>query len=379
MSMNIHVVPVPHATKRTTIIKRLSDNKLQTRVEDPVGTVADKFFDFATDGTNTSSYSEGDSKQFITVADNSATNDDPVLSIWVDKKGTDAFAYVEVIQYYDSSLTGENAPQERDLWYAYNTDNKDIPDFDSSFVQSDPLYFLWLSGGTPESPTVAFPTSPTNSDSQNTKLASIYSQLAVTDSTLSQDDRNTLTLQNRRTYLKQLIRQNTIDHPNYPQWLAGNFLPALTSNTGSDIKEYLQNLQTLSYYPEMLTRAISLDGNLTGSESERKFNLLEGMAKLDLGVVHRENLTRSLASKVTSRDGSGSDDERITDRNSWVFMILGTIAAGNSGAYTAPTTDWSLTADVTDSQAGTTELIDLNGSVAVIGSDHDWQSWLREE
>ena len=344
MSMNIHVIPTPHATMRTTIIKRLTDGQLQTRVENPIGTVIDKFFNFAANSATTSVYSEGDAKEI---------NIDPVNTVWVDKKGTDAFFYFEVKEYYDQAST--NPPIERDLWYGYNVDAKDAPDFDSSFTQDDPTYFLWSSGGTPEAPTYAF--NPTTSE--NTKLASTYVELGSTTA--------------RREYLKEKLLAKYTD-PDIPAIFMGSSLltiapevsnftlpagQAPNNHVVTQSKEHSRAQQSFIFRLEMLTRAISADVNLS---TEAKFNLLDGEISLDNWAVFLK-VDRSLNGLINSTG----------NRTSWNFFRLGSVANVTPYTYTPPsinTGSWTATNDTSiDVASAPPRVLNTNNI--------HWLTWLR--
>ena len=168
-------------------------------------------------------------------------------------------------------------------------------------------------------------------------------------------------LSERRLLLKNLVR-GMIDNPNYLQWLAGGTLSGADDTDVNALLLHLQGFQTLSYYPEMLARAISVDANLN---SERKFNLLFGMASLDLGEVMASSATRLLADYVSSTAGNGATN--TTDRDQWTFMRIGQAAATSPFAYAR--SNYNMTAET-----GGSRLITMNGSSS-IGTD--WQAWLR--
>lgn len=327
MSTLIRFVPVAHATKRTTAVAMENDGVIRTRVEDPGGTATDRRFNFA-------SLVEGQAR---------VITEEPVTAVTSEKIGADARFIFDVTNYYDSTLTGDDAPSERFLWYAYTVDEKDAPADTAAqaATPSNPLYFVWTSGGTPASPTVAF-----NFPSQDQRAQRQWVELG--------------TLAARRHYLKGLVL-DMINHPNMAQWLAGGRLSAIDTTISQVVAE-MQSLQILSYYPEMLTRAISVDHNLA---TERPFNILEGMAKLDLGELHTQSAARHLAAYVASTDGRGTGNP--TNRDLWIFQRIGDAAASSPFAYTR--TDWTLHEVV-----GSPKVIDLNGSNA-IGTD--WQAWLR--
>lgn len=330
MSTVIHIMPVGHATKRTTMIGIEDDGRVRTRVEDPVGTSTDRQFNF-------SNLVEGDSREIST---------EPVTRVRAEKIGEDARFIIAVNEFYDSGLRGADAPQERFLWYPYTTKADEAPDSQApqSATPSSPIYVVWSSAGTPASPTVPY--------SFGTAVGAprLYAELVNTEG--------------RRNHLKQLIR-DMLEHPNMPQWLAGGRFDA--HGDASGVLMHLEAIQTLSYYPEMLTRATAIDANLA---TERKFNLLDGMAKLDLGELHsviagEGPATRYLARNVASSDGNGANP--VTTPDQWSFQRIGDVP--NAAPYRYTRSNYTLTAD--------RSLITMAGSVTVIGSGGDWQAWLR--
>ena len=338
MSTFIEVRRVVHASEKTTAIRLDDDLKVTVRTE-KAGTETDHQVNFT------------GIKEGVQIA-----TTDPYHYVQLAKQGTDEVATIGVNVYYaegDESTVPENGTYyyNPSTHYAFGgtaeQGKSEAPDpsFEGTSQTFPQLIFnISTLGALPTGNTVAAVT-----------IQSEYSRLG-----------NTAT---RRSYLKGLILENTIEHPNYPQWLAGNFLTPLTSasNLGA-LVNYQRSLQALSYYPEMLTRAVSIDGNLTGSNAERKFNLLEGMAKLNLGVIYEKNDVADLANEIATTDGSGDLVRRSSTRDDWHFMRLGTIAPGNSGAYSAPGS-WNPAPE---------SIITMTGSIAVIGADHNWQDWLRQ-
>ena len=109
-----------------------------------MGTVTDKLFNF-------SANAEGTFREI---------NNEPVVSVSTEKIGTNARFIITVNEFYDPTLVGENAPQERFLWYDYKTKSDEAPS--STAVQTFPINAFWTSGGSPAVPTVAFPGSYTD-------------------------------------------------------------------------------------------------------------------------------------------------------------------------------------------------------------------------
>ena len=302
-----------------------------------MGTATDKQFNF-------SSYAEGAFREI---------NNEPVISVGSEKIGTNARFIITVNEFYDPTLVGENAPQERFLWYDYKTKADEAPS--STAAQTFPINAFWTSGGSPAVPTIAFPGSYTD---ETIAPLNLYTSLANVD--------------NRRNYLKQKLRA-IIESSEFHVVLAGNTFNPIThqtititfANLPSDgtepavvrnvTYEMTRRKQNLTFWLEMLTRAISADVNLN---TEAKFNLLNGEISLPIGDVIR-NTNLSLGPTITGSDA----------RNNWSYLRLGTIA-GN--VYTPPQTNnpiWAHTADTSINIAGAPPT-ELNTLLY-------WMTWLR--
>ena len=323
MSTIIKVIPVPHATQVTTGIAIENDGVLRTRVENPVGTAIDKRFNFATETATSTAYREG-----MTAAINNA----PVVLVAAEKIGTDARFIIEVTEFYSAALLGDDAPQERYLWYDYKTKADDAPDSTATQTASpsSPLWVLWSSGGTPAAPTVAF-----NITDQNTKLASDYTRLATTAA--------------RRETLK-LALQADVFSPEMSIWLVGN--------TEAEQSAFVRRF-------EMLARAISIDANF---DTQAKFNLLAGEIGLDAYTV-----ATHLSDQVIA--GGGVGPLHSETRTDWQFFRLGSLGTGPAFSYSPPST-LTYTA-YTSSVAGIT----LTGVPAAVSANdgRGWLDWLRTE
>ena len=318
MSTVIKMIPKEHATKRTTAVIITNDGIIRTRVEDPVGTATDKQFNF-------SSYAEGTFREI---------NNEPVVSVSSEKIGTNSRFIITVNEFYDPTLVGENAPQERFLWYDYKTKANEAPS--STAAQTFPINTFWTSGGSPAVPTIAFPGSYTD---ETIAPLNLYTSLANVD--------------NRRNYLKGRILRN-INHPTLPMWIAGGGISAKDDTDVSELLVHVQRLQAIPYWLEMLTGAISVDANLA---TEQKFNLLEG----ESGLSVLEVLQKTGTTFAHNIDGSGN-------RDTFTFRSLGSVASSSPWKYTAPSGGtWA------DRDASST--ISMSGSQA--GAGIDWVSWLR--
>ena len=219
-------------------------------------------------------------------------------------------------------------------------------------MQTFPINAFWTSGGSPAVPTVAFPGSYTD---ETIAPVNLYTSLANAD--------------NRRNYLKQKLRA-IIESPELHIVLAGNTFNSITQQTltiplphpsqSPSLQlnvtyEMTRRKQNLTFWLEMLTRAISADVNLN---TEAKFNLLNGEISLPIASVIR-NTNLSLGPTIVGSQA----------RNNWAYLRLGTIA-GN--VYTPPHNNnpiWAHTADTT---------INIGGAPPTeLNTILYWMEWLR--
>ena len=332
MSTIIKVVPSPHETKRTTMIRIPDDGQVATRVEDPMGTVTDKSFDF-------SSYDEGTDE---------LVNNEPLISVSAQKLGADARFIISITEFYDDNLTGDSAPQERFLWYGYNVDLKDAPPDDTPLTATpqNPLYILYSSAGVnPVSPTVAY-----NIQAQTTTLASQYTRLG--------------TAAERRSYLRHKII-GILESP-YLMWLlGGGMMPAISTQSTSNQRsvnitfDRSQRVQGFWFWLEIIARAISLDSNLEGANGERNFNLLDGELSLDI--------VQLIGKISTSLPG---DIAKVAARTGWHFRRFGNVGSSSPYTYIVPSYNVSTMPTAHDTT------INIGSSVPSEVTTN-WLLWLR--
>ena len=288
MSTIIKLIPKAHATKRTTVVQATNDGIIRTRIEDPVGTDTDKSFNF-------SALAEGDP---------SPAANEPVIRVDTQKIGTAASYVIEITNFYDESLTGDAVPTEYFIWYDYKTKADEAPD--SETPQTFPITMLWTTAGTPQAPTRAL--SPTVQT-----VGRLYQRLASLD--------------NRRQYIKFNLL-SLYDHPKRWEWAMGGQGVA-NVNADTDILVGRTN-QTFIYWLEMLTRVISIDDNLN---TEAKFNLINGDSSLD-----GNDLIKNIAGFL-NRSGNifGPTPDYTSDRSTWDFRRLGSVANTSPYGYVPPT------------------------------------------
>ena len=318
MSTIIKLVPKAHATKRTTVVQATNDGVIRTRVENPVGTDTDKSFNFST-------LAEGDP---------SPAANEPVVRVDTQKIGTVASYVIEVTNFYDESLTGDAVPTEYFIWYDYKTKADEAPD--SETPQTFPVTMLWTTAGTPQAPTRA---------------------LSPTAQTIGRLYQNLGSLEARREHLKGNIL-SYINNPDWGLWMAGS-LSAPATNVNNFL--VVSRRQSFVFWLEMLTRAISIDGNL---DTERKFNLLNGESTLDVkDVLPRiEGFVNDVGANV----------EYDYSRTNWNYRRLGSIPAVSPYNYNPPTYTLQ-NGNPVRVQAQVDSLITLSNDT--VGDS--WTDWLR--
>lgn len=289
MSTIIKLIPQAHATKRTTWVRLTDDGQFTTRVEDPIGTDTDKSFNF-------SSLVEG---QRYDIAN------EPFIEIEAQKIGTHARYIACITEFYDPALDARyEAPVERFIWYDYKTKSDEAPDNEA--VQTFPINVLFSTSGTPQSPTRAL-----SSVVQTPQR--LYQRLGTTAA--------------RREHLKGNIRAY-IDNPEFPLWMARSESYPLINAHLHVITD--RRIQSFLWYLEMITRAISDDQNLN---TEAKFNLLNGMTTLD-GPLLIKRIDYIILEWTNPQHNV--PPALTTDRSTWTFRRLGSVAATTPFAYTEP-------------------------------------------
>lgn len=265
--------------------------------------------------------------------------DDNLVFSRLSKEGANESLVNRIKMFYnatDDSLEDYQIPQS---WIYNATINKDnyLPsELPSSVSQTFPV-IIWntLEDGAAQ---------PSTNSASVLTFGSLYTRLG--------------TVAERRSRLKLLILE-MINHPNYLQWLAGGTVSTRNDEDATELLEEIQRLQTLSYFPEMLARAVSIDSNLN---TQAKFNLLLGMSQLNLGQV-MARAPRLLSVSLSTQSGQSNPTD---NRNNWSFQRIGDVAGSSPFAYTAPSGNtWSAAAEST---------ITMSGSSAI---GDDWQAWLR--
>ena len=138
-------------------------------------------------------------------------------------------------------------------------------------------------------------------------------------------------LAERREHIKQNLR-NYIEDPALVLWAMGSISGPASGAFNAVLN--MRQIQSFSWWIEMMTRAISIDDNLN---SERKFNLLDGESTLQ-----PELLMPRISGFL---DGTAP---YTSNRSAWNFRRFGTVEATAPFGYTAPltsATSWVATAD----------------------------------
>ena len=344
MSTVIRLVPSAHATKRTTMVGIEDDGRIRTRVEDPVGTPTDYQFNFGALPEGTSG----------------AINVEPVRTVVSEKIGTDARFVIDVTDFYDSALTGADAPKERFVWYDYQTKAEDAPDsqLPQTATPTTPIYVLWTSAGTPASPTTAF-----NFSSPTWTRPSLYASLG--------------SLAERRNFLKRGLLASISENP---LWHVGTLLhSSFAVNTITSqghvarleqkvdsINDLIRFYQYVAFRPKMLALTLSIDANL---DNEAKFNLLDGeINKIDPNLFAALVHTRAIAGYTPSSNITNWRFYRIGARpqatEPWTWN-----PPGDSNSYPGRVDN---IAGISLTNANLPANLRANNGAA-------WITWLREE
>lgn len=316
MSSYVEMEPVAHATKTTPYVRIDNDFGITVVINDN-GTLTTHYYNL-----------QGIPDEFNYFP---SPADDVLIEARIAKEGTDESIVFRVNMFYDDN---DDTLEDWQIPHAW---------IYSAVIDKD----NYLPGTLPDSVNQVFPivlwnqlTPQQTAPGANTVSATIFDRRYALFGSLAK----------RRNEIKRLILAQ-LRHPNYPQWLAGGTLSPRDDTDVNLLLTHVQSLQNLSYYPEMLTRAISVDANLN---SERKFNLLHGMASLNLGELISNSTTRLLPHSLVNNSDS---------RNNWAFQRIGAAAATSPFAYTR--TDWTYAADTS---------IVMTGSASI---GDDWQAWLQ--
>ena len=320
MSTFVEIRPIESPDTKTTAIRLDGDFELTVRTEKG-GSHTDRQYNF-------SGLLEG---QHV-----AETND--VASVRISKSGTDERAIVAVSTYHAPN-DASSVPPAGMYWYNWQTtDLKDAPDpaFQQETQVFTTIFNISTAGALPVGNSVA-----------STVPARLYGQLATTEA--------------RREFLKAKLLAH-IDNRDLQFYQAGASMPVVTETShsaiaGATVTEhavFARRNQSLMYWLEMLTRAISNDGNL---DTEQKFNLLEGEIGLNIGDVIAR-LNPIMAATISNS----------SPRSSWRYVRLGSVAAASPWGYTAPTdpTLWEATLDTSISVGSGVPADALN-----------WLAWLR--
>ena len=119
--------------------------------------------------------------------------------------------------------------------------------------------------------------------------------------------------------------------------------------------DYPRRLQSFWTYLEMLTRAISIDSNIS---DDQKFALLNGETSISPWDIF-EQIPRDTAQRIRG----------VASRDGWTFNHFGSVARANpqsAWVYTAPSSPWSRTVDSTFNIGSTSPVTQYN-----------WITWLR--
>ena len=326
MSTFIEIRPTQHATIKTTGVRIDGNFKVTVRTETG-GVATDHKVNFSG-----------------LLTDQTIQGSPPIGQVRVGKIGTQERVIIEVLAYHAAGEE-DKVPSAGQYWY--NIKNH------------------YPFGGTPEQGKTVSPNPSFEGTAQtfpivifNESTLTAWTANSATSTVPSRLYGQLGTLANRRDHLKQLILRN-VDNPLFPIWISRPLLAPAT--TADHLLEHGQRQETLIYWLEMLTRAISIDANLG---LERQFNFLAGECGLDGGeVITRAN------SLTGSQIYNGS-----SSRNGWRYQRLGSVGANTPWTYSPPTGN-SWTPQRYDNVANNE--ISLSTANAIGAGTLDWVTWLR--
>ena len=336
MSSFAEFEPVPHATKLTPFVRIDNDFSFTIVINDN-GTLTTHYYNL-----------QGMPDEF-----NYKPNppDDVLVEARLAKDGTDESMVFRVNMFFndnDDTLEDWEIPHAWIYNSAVDKDNYLPAELPATVNQVFPIV-IWNQLTSQQTAPGANTVSATTFDSTYTTLGNVTE---------------------RRKYLKHKLRGKT-DDPMLPFIAMGSSVnpivakeTTLSQNTQqrrqveftvTDDREHARRMQGFAFRLEMLTRAISVDSNLS---TEGKFNLLVGEVDLDNADIFRK--------MSLSLNGDIADQQ---PRSGWTFRKFGSVASSSPFKYTAPTgmTLWSTTADAD---------IDI-GSNVPDDVTSNWLLWLR--
>lgn len=341
MSTFVDIKRISSKTDKTTAIRLDDDLKITVRTE--------KSGSHTDHQANFTGLQEGQS----------VDTTDPIAWVQVSKDGDEEVAIIGV-NVYHAEDEHDTVPAEGQYWY-------------------DPSTHYWPATAAQPGKTLA--TNPEFKDTVQTfptvifnisSAGNLISGNSVSATTIS----STELVNYRRSLLKNKLSMKAMD-PFLPFIMGGYSLnpigPASTtvplSPSADTVVTVQQDLarrqQGFTFWLEMLTRAISVDANLS---SDQYFALLDGEISLNSSDVFKE-MDRRLAEQIAD----------ATPRIGWQFRKFGDVSQANLQSpwiYSSPTSE---TIDETD-QTGWAAEHDANisiGSVVPQAVTDNWLLWLR--
>ena len=294
---------IPHATKRTLIVRLDEDFKISI-----LENARNLHYNFTGLDVDNGQQLDG------------ANVTDPIAYVRGIKEGRDSRLIIGVNCYYEEdNQTIPNAG----IYYYSTKDHFDYEEIlqiakgettagktkapDPRFtnpVQTFPTEIFNIApDGTTLSPNTA---TPPTAVSQR-----LYAQLGTTE--------------NRRQYLKQLLRANHLDDSDQILKSMNFYLSLGTSTEDPTLnRDYLVGQQGYRAWLQLIANVISLDANLN---TEQKFNLLAGELSINLLDIAQNGLDSGLRDRIMNGNNNPAN---------WRFTRWGRIASSSPWNYSAP-------------------------------------------
>ena len=331
MSSFVLIDPVPHASWVTRAVRLDGDFTLSVAV-DKGGTVSYSYYNL-----------QGIPDDYTYKP---SPADENLEEAVISKDGTNESVVFRIKMYYnasDETLEDYQIPRAWTYGVTIDKDNYLPGTLLDSISQTFPVT-IWNTLKTGQNPPSTNTASAVSFDSQYTRLGSI---------------------ERRREYLKEKMRNTVFDPMIGPITGFTSFrpigeisvsAPPPPGNINLD-NDWPRRIQSFWTWLEMLTRAISIDSNLT---SEQKFVLLDGEIGLSLWDIF-ERLDRDLCRQIR---GSAS-------RDGWNFRKFGSVSQANSQS------PWIYTAPVQASLWSTTIETNIDIGSSATATQYNWKNWLR--
>ena len=314
MSTFVDLRAIPHATKRTTILRIDGDFMISV-----LENARNLHYNFTGLDVDNGQQLDG------------ANVTDPIVYVRGIKEGTDSRLIIGVNCYYEED--NQNIPNSG-LYYYSTKDHFDFEEIlqiqkgestDGKTKAPDPMF---------TNPVQQFPTQIYNVAPQGTTLsANTATPLAIITAASQRLYGRLGNLTDRRNYLKTLLR-NFFDYPTH--LLQFDPLYGLGVRGDSDslnnIRDYFDKQRCYNLWLRMWANVISIDANF---DTEQKFNLMNGELNLTPFNIISHAMTGTARTRIFNNSGNPA---------SWSFIRFGSVASSQPWAYTPATINTGFTA-----------------------------------